>query len=315
MLKLLLASLIIALNVQPAAPIEKNAAERQTDLRTQSENVLPNTQINLAQWSENNLLQAPFVPTKDHSMIAPIIKAKAGLAMDVNSATVLFEKNAHTPLPIASITKLMTAIIIIERHTLEEIVTVGKNPQNVPGSRIWLAEGEKITVKNLLYGLLIPSGNDAALALAEYDSGTEEIFVQLMNQKAKLLGLKQTTFINATGLDQEHQNVSTAYEIALLSMYALKSPFIRETVQIQTMEIKGENFGTHKLETTNKLLGKELGIKGLKTGNTDAAGPSFVALTDTPLKTDLITVVLNSEQRFTDTNILIYWINRAYTWK
>lgn len=152
-------------------------------------------------WSDNKLLEATPVPERNSAEISPVIKAKAAIAVDLENGLVLYEKNIHDPLPIASLTKLMTAVIVLEENDLKDVVKVSKDAAKTEGSKIWLAPDEKITVEDLLYAVMIPSANDAAVALAENNSETEQKFVGKMNKKALELGLIGSNFINATGLD------------------------------------------------------------------------------------------------------------------
>ncbi len=241
-------------------------------------------------------------------MVSPAaISASASIAIDLESQTILFKKNSDLKLPIASLTKLMTAYITLDEEDPDAIVTVSANAAAMSGSRMGLKSGEKITVKNLLYGLLIPSGNDAAVALAEYNAGTEKNFVKKMNAKAKLLGLDQTQYTNSTGLDNG-ESYSTPHDLALLASYLIHDNTIRQIVNLKEAEIAG-----HKLENTNTLLG-QMGIKGIKTGRTDAAGECLVTLADNPSGKEVLIVVLGSHDRFYDTKILLDWIYRAYIW-
>lgn len=234
--------------------------------------------------------------------------------MDIDSRTVLFEKNSQEKRQIASISKLITAIIILENHRMDETVTVSKNASQVEGRKVGLSPGEKILLENLMYGLLIHSGNDAAIALAEHDAGNVDAFVQKMNEEVKTLGLKNTHFSNPAGLDDE-KNFSTANDVALFALEALDQPFIRDAAQIKEKEIFSiDSKLRHRLETTDDLLKDPLfPIKGLKTGNTLGAGPSFVGFMEKDGHR-ILTVILGSEDRFKDTKILLDWVLRAYTW-
>jgi len=162
----------------------------------------PATSPHTMPWNDQTTLEATPVPQKDPSAIAPVIKAKAAIAVDLKNGLILYEKNIHEPLPIASLTKLMTAVIVLEENNLKEVVKVSKGVSQTEGSKIWLAPDEKIIVENLMYGILINSANDAAMALAEFNSGTVEKFVEKMNTKTHELGLIATNFVNPTGLNE-----------------------------------------------------------------------------------------------------------------
>lgn len=140
-------------------------------------------------------------PIKTFENIAPVIKAKSAIAIDLKSGTILYEKNIYQALPIASITKLMTSIIALEENNLQDVVTISTAVSKTIGSKIWLYPGEKITVENLLFAALINSANDAAAALAQFNGGSIEKFVEKMNKKSQELGLVSTVFYNPTGLD------------------------------------------------------------------------------------------------------------------
>lgn len=261
-----------------------------------------------ASFNESSLLSVASIPIKRAELVAPSpISATASIAIDLESQTILFKKNSDLKLPIASLTKLMTAYITLDEEDPDAIVTVSQNAAAITGSRMGLKSGEKISVKNLLYGLLIPSGNDAAVALAEYNAGTEKDFVKKMNAKAKLLGLDQTQYTNSTGLDNG-ESYSTPHDLALLASYLIRDNTIRQIVNLKEVEIAG-----HKLENTNTLLG-QMGIKGIKTGRTDAAGECLVTLAENSSGEEVLIVVLGSHNRFYDTKILLDWIYRAYIW-
>ena len=147
-------------------------------------------------------------------------ESSSEILLEMNSGRIIYENNAKERKLIASITKIMTAIITIENAGLEEKVKVGKEILKMYGTNIYLQEGEIITIEDLLYGLILRSGNDAAIVLATYIGGTEEKFVDLMNKKAKELGMENTTFQNSHGLDDYTENYSSAYDMALLSSYA-----------------------------------------------------------------------------------------------
>lgn len=252
-------------------------------------------------------------PIKTGDSIAPIIDAKSVYSIDVNTGIPLFARDIFERRPIASIAKLVTAMIILDDHKLDEEVTVSKNAATQEGSNMKLASGEKITVGNLMSGMLINSGNDAAVALAEHDSGQESAFVQKMNDRAFVLGLKDTHFSNAKGFD-EPANYSTAYDIMIFGKAALKYPFILKLASTKTTEVASvDGKIKHRLESTNELLGDSyLNIVGLKTGRTPGAGESFVSLLKGPAGHNVLTVMLDSPSRFKETRILLDWILRNF---
>ncbi|MDP4008667.1 MAG: D-alanyl-D-alanine carboxypeptidase family protein [Candidatus Peregrinibacteria bacterium] len=259
------------------------------------------------------ILSLSPIPIKSEDI--PIrLTAVSALVLDVNSNKILYEKNIEQKLPIASLTKIMTAIVAIESvDNLDDVATVSRNAALITGSRAWLQQGEKITYKNLLYSMLINSGNDAAVAIAENISGSEELFVQKMNAKAENLGMQNTHFANPHGLD-DPDNYSTAKDLGILAGYAIKKSFIRSIIDIKEMEFQSVSGITHKLINTNKLLGVDPEIKGLKTGSTLSAGECLISLAINPYGNEIVTVILNSSARFNETQYLKDKIWETYVW-
>lgn len=274
---------------------------------------LPGDRMNT--FNSNTLLEATAIPKEDPLNIAPVLKAKSVLAVDLNNGMLLYEQNGYDRRAIASITKLMTTTIILEENKLDDIVTVSKTASQVEGSKAWLAPGEKISVENLLYSSLIHSANDAAYALAEFNSNGEVTnFVAKMNQKAQELGLRDTHFTNPIGLD-EPENYSSAYDLAILGRYAYGKSFIRRAAVIKEMEVSSTNGKfTHKLKSTNDLLGSYLKVLGLKTGTTDLAGQCLIAIIENGKGDDILTVVLDSPSRYSETKLLADWVFRTFNW-
>lgn len=264
-------------------------------------------------FDAKTLLSVSPLPVRSEELVSPgEIGADSALAIDLETQSILYEKNSYTRLPIASLTKLMTAYIVLKENDPSSIVTVSAHAAGTEGSRMGLSTGEAISVRNLLYGLLIESGNDAAVALAEFNAGDEASFIKKMNDEAKLLGLENTHYTNTTGLDSSSA-YSTSHDLLMLSSHLLQDEGVREIVQHSTYEVSSENGTIHKLSNTNILLG-QLGIQGLKTGKTPLAGECLITLAKTEQGHEILTVVLGSENRFIDTKILVDWIYRAYTW-
>lgn len=262
----------------------------------------------------SSLITVNPLPLKRAEFISPVIQAVSSIAMDNQTGGILYEKNASSPRQIASITKLMTAAIILEENDLNSIITVSKEVAATDGSNMSLRMGEKISVENLLYGLIINSANDAAITLAEFNAGTEDKFVEKMNRKAEELNLSNTHFQNAIGYDNKY-NYSTALDIAKLSRYIYQKQFIKKSAAIKEMEVKStDGKHTHRLKSTNNLLDSYLKIKGLKTGHTEKAGLCMVAIAENDKGNDIITVVLGSPARFQESKALIDWTFRAYIW-
>jgi serine-type D-Ala-D-Ala carboxypeptidase (penicillin-binding protein 5/6) len=262
-----------------------------------------------------NFTEASIIPIKNSTYISPIIEAKSSIAMDLHSGEILHEKNIHDRLKIASITKLMTALIILEENNLDETVHVSQNAASINGSTMYLRGNEDIKIKDLMKGVMINSANDAATALAEHNAGSVEEFIKKMNKKTLQLGLVNTHFSNPMGLD-DPENYSSAYDVAKLANYVYQKKFIKNVAQIQKGEVYSldGNF-KHELKSTNDLLDLDfLNIKGLKTGRTEGAGLCLVTVSENKTGNEIVTVVLNSPARFKESKILIDWIFRAYNW-
>ncbi len=268
-------------------------------------------------FSPEQLLSVEAVPLKKQSAVKPIIEASAALLMDVDSGIVLYKKNPHLRLPMASLTKIMTAILILENHNLNEVVTIEKDYTQIEelGVRIWLIQYEKMTIENLLIGLLIPSGGDAAMALAEYHSGSVEKFVEAMNKRAKSLNLKDTKFTNPIGLDNIENHYSSVFDLAILTKHALRNRNFSRIVQIPRATITSTDGEIkHQFEGTNYLLESYLDIRGVKTGTTDAAGQSLINLAHHWNGKRVIAVLLNSPERFQENKRLIDWGFSNHSW-
>ena len=260
-------------------------------------------------------IPASVLPVKERISISPLIDAESGIIVDFESGEILFEKNSDKKLQIASITKLMTAVIALEEGNLDETIIVSEKAALTEGSKVWLLSGEELTLKNLLFALLIHSGNDAAYAIAEhFGNGDVKIFVENMNQKALDLGLSSTHFENPIGFDAK-ENYSTAYDLSLLARYAYRKPFIRDAAKIKSMTITSTNGNhSHELETTNELLGSFLNVVGLKTGTTELAGQCLISIAQNDQGRKIITVILNSPDRFSETKSLVSWSFNAFKW-
>ncbi len=199
------------------------------------------------------------------------MSAQKAILMDAGTGRVLFEKDADSRSLIASTTKIMTALVICEQCNVLDRMKIPKEAVGIEGSSMYLKEGEVLTIQELLYGLMLHSGNDAAVALAIYCGGTVEGFVQLMNDKANRLGLTGTHFENPNGLDSPN-HYSTARDLAQLTAYAMKNPIFAKTVSTKTVRI-----GERSLRNHNKLLWRVEGADGVKTGYTKAAGRILVS--------------------------------------
>lgn len=262
----------------------------------------------------SDTLPSSHIPVKNERAVAPIVEAKAAIIVDFESGTVLFEKNGGEKLQIASITKLMTAIVALEESNLDDIITVSNKAAITEGSKVWLLQGERISLENLLYAALIHSGNDSAVAIAEHIGGDVDTFVSMMNAKAKRLGLYGTSYENPIGFDAVG-NYSTVRDLSLLARYAYRNEFIKNAVKIKSKTISSEDGEiTHELTSTNEMLGSSWNVLGLKTGHTEAAGLCFISIMENASGNKIITIVLNSPDRFKETKQLSSWAFRSYTW-
>ena len=202
---------------------------------------------------------------------AQAVSAEKAIVLDAVSGRVLFEKNPDQRSLIASTTKIMTALIVCEQCNVLDRMRIPKEAVGIEGSSMYLKEGEILTIQELLYGLMLSSGNDAAVALAIYCGGTVEGFAELMNDKARNLGLTGTHFENPNGLDSPG-HYSTARDLARLASYAMENPIFYKTVSAKTVKI-----GERCLRNHNKLLWQVPGADGVKTGFTKAAGRILVS--------------------------------------
>jgi serine-type D-Ala-D-Ala carboxypeptidase (penicillin-binding protein 5/6) len=211
------------------------------------------------------------VPVHADHENGPTNHAQAAALIDVTSGRVLYSKNGDERLRIASLTKIMTAIVAIEHGKLDDHVKISKNAFAKEGSSLFLKLGEEMTLENLLYGLMLRSGNDAATAIAEHVGGTEEGFVLLMNEKAAGLGLTNSHFMNPHGLDHD-EHYSSANDVAKLTAYALKNPIFSEIVKTPTKKAPNPNEAwDYKWDNKNKMLRFYEGADGVKTGYTKKA--------------------------------------------
>lgn len=222
------------------------------------------------------------------------VNSKNVAVIDRKTLTVLFEKNAYEEVAMASTTKIMTAIIVIENCEMSDMVEISRNSAMVTGSTLGVHVGDKMSVNDLLYGLMMRSGNDCAVALAEHVSRSCEEFAKLMNIKASQLGLKHTHFVTPHGLDDE-KHYTTAYELAILTDYALKNEKFRNIVETKNTNIY-VNGNIRNISNTNELLGNIDGVYGVKTGFTFNAGRCLVSSCKRK-NMDIIVVVLGADTK------------------
>lgn len=235
-----------------------------------------------------------FTDTSTETIKEPDVNSRACVVIDRKTNRVLFGKNENTKKKMASTTKIMTATIIIEKCNLTDTIEISKKAAGTGGSRLGLKTGDKITVLDLLYGLMLRSGNDAAVALAEYAGGDINGFAELMNAKALELGLTNTHFETPHGLDST-EHYTTAYELALLSNYALNNPTFAKIVGTKNYTIT-INGSPKALSNTNELLGNMEGVYGIKTGFTNGANRCLVTACKRN-NMDIICVVLGADTK------------------
>lgn len=216
----------------------------------------------------------------------------AGL-YEVSTGKPVFVKNPNTPHANASTTKIMTCLLALERSSLSDIVTASAYAASQEPTKIYLSAGERFYMKDLLYGLMLPSGNDAAVAIAEHVAGNVPAFLTMMNSKAKSLGCTSTHFETPNGLDAGYNHYTTVSDLARITMAALKNNTFRQIVNTRTYSFS-TGYRSYYLTTTNALLGNEPGIMGVKTGYTRKAGHCFVGLVRGPSGKEYVLVVLGA---------------------
>lgn len=273
------------------------------------------------------------VPVRNESITdLAVPNAHSSLVLDVGTGTILHYDNGRERRPIASLTKLMTAVLVMEKiKDLDEEATIDSDAVYAEGTKIGcprsgycvsprLKVGEKISVMNLMKAMLMNSANDAAIALAKHVSGTEEKFAELMNKKAQAMGLEDTHFCTASGLDvdgRESECHSSAYDIARIAAFSMKYEKIWDILRIPgTQEVCSVDGSiTHEIFNTDRALDQIPNCLGGKTGFTPMAGHSLLlAASDTTSKHKIIAVVLDDPYRWQDIRKMVDWAFRAYTW-
>lgn len=241
----------------------------------------------------------------------PEINSRAAIVLEKSTGTILYGKNENEQRKMASTTKIMTCVIVLETVTdLSEIVTVSKKAAGIGGSRLGLTSNAQVTVKDLLYGLMLCSGNDAAIALAEFVGSSVEGFAVLMNAKASELGLTNTHFVTPHGLDND-EHYTTSYELALLTSYALKNETFCKIVSTHSYSVMINN-SSKSIHNTNELLGFLNGVYGVKTGFTNGANRCLVSSCKRG-NMDIICVVLGADTKKFRTQDSIKLIEYAFS--
>jgi len=257
-----------------------------------------------------------YIPILDSNVSQPPINGKSSLVYDTYSKRFLYEKNTGQKLPIASLTKVLSAIVILENLNPNDIVTVSNRSIKVDGEKQDLFLGERITVENLLRMMMIESSNDAASALAEYAMVNKNLdFVGKMNEKAAILAMHDSEFFDPAGLDD--RGYSTGIDLVKLVEYSLNYKEIWDISSEKSAVIEStDETIKHSITSTNRLLGLLKDIIGGKTGYTDGAGQCLIMVVSVPdYPGKLITVVLGSTDRFGDTQKLVAWTKTAYRFK
>lgn len=284
--------------------------------------------IILISLSSAQIMEAPSVSREDSFSLINFnleaeelnLAANKALVISSDSRAVFYKKEADTIQAIASITKLMTALVFLDNNPGWEKTYTIKREDNVEGGRLHLFLGEEVYIRDLLATSLVASDNGATQALVHASGLSMEEFVAAMNEKAKKLSLFKTNFVDPIGLSD--YNVSTAKEVALLAKEALNNPEISKLTQQKEYQFKTLNGRDKKIESTNYLLfsenGNDFSILGSKTGYTEEAGYCFVGRFQNPDGREVISVVLGSDgknERFKESRVLINWVFNNYSWK
>lgn len=250
----------------------------------------------------------PVFSVDVNAVTGETITAPSAVLMETSSGKILFEKNPHEQRPCASITKVMTMLLVCEaidsgKLSLDDTITASAHAASMGGSDIWLEEGETMSANDMIKATVVASANDAAVALAEHLCGSEEVFVQKMNEKANQLGMKDTVFKNCNGLDEDG-HITSAYDVAVMSRELMKHEMIFDYTSIWLDNLRD---GKTQIVNTNKLLKTYKGITGLKTGTTNDAG-CCMAASATRGDMSLVAVVLgcnSGKERFSDAAALL----------
>lgn len=273
--------------------LQNNDQENVTN--SSNENITTNQESNSTNSNTNETKNNKQDEESDEKSSELAVNAKSAIMIEASTGKIIYEKNANEKLPMASMTKMMTLLLImenIENGNLrwDEKVTASEHAASMGGSQIFLKVGEEMTVEDLVKGICIGSGNDAAVAMAERIGGTEAEFVKMMNKKAKEIGIKNTNFVNACGLD-DNEHYSSAYDMAMIAKELVKHKKILEYTGTYEDYLRKDTDNSFWLVNTNKLVRYYSGVDGLKTGYTETAG---YCITTTALKNDmrLITVVM-----------------------
>jgi len=258
----------------------------------------------------------PIYPVRNWNTPEPDITAKTALIFDATRQKIIWQKNGlDEPRPIASITKLMTALVVTENSKMDDIFTVSKEAIGTYGEMGDLKVGEQLTVKDLLFALLLESSNDAAEALRENLKNTgDKDLVKLMNQKTKELGLQNTSYTDPSGLDSKNQ--SSARDLIKIMQEVLKNQTLEDILKSPSVNIvSADGLFKHHFTSTNKLLQRFPELLGGKTGYTEEAGNCMIIAFKAPNNQEaIISVLMDSQDRMGESASLIEWTKRAFLW-
>lgn len=259
------------------------------------------------------------IPVSRNALKPPEVSAKALLVRDIGSGVVMLEKNSSAKLPMASLTKLMTALVVMENASLDEEVEIKNSDLSVVPYRVNFSPSEKLTIRDLLTAMLVSSANDAALSLARHTMGSTENFVKAMNDKARDLRMASTSFSNPVGIDNP-EHYSTAADLSRLAQEFMNYAELLDIVKMKSAVISTVS-GRQKIKlySTNKLLLENASVVGLKTGYTAEAGGSLIVLvnrqSESALPVKYYSIMLGSDDREEETSLIMKWIEDNFLWK
>jgi serine-type D-Ala-D-Ala carboxypeptidase (penicillin-binding protein 5/6) len=306
-------------SVQGASTENKSSVEEKS-LRGSLSDQKPN--------NNDNAGGTGYIPERKKEFYSTKVFAGSSVVIDVDSGTILYYEKGRDRTPIASLTKLMTAVVVMEKvKNLDEVVTIDEEASSAEGTKVGcprtgycvderLHVGEKITVKDLLMAMLLNSANDAAIALGKYIAGSQSAFGDIMNEKAQELNLGDSLFCNPSGLDEDNC-YSSAYDIARVAAYSMRHKQIWDIMKMSEIEIQScDGKFSHRLKNTDLLLGQIPNCLGGKTGFTYNAGKSLLMAAADPLqgKHKIIAVIIDDNNRWEDMTNLINWTFENHEW-
>lgn len=259
-----------------------------------------------------NALNIYNKPSNENTSKSLVVDARCAIALDSKTKIVLYEKNSYELVPMASTTKIMTALVALKYGDLDKKIEISEKAAGIRGSIVGYKKGEKISLKELLFGLMLRSGNDAAIAIAEGISGSVEEFAKLMNEYAGEIGVINTHFQTPHGLDKD-EHYTTAYDLAIVTAKAQENKLFNEIVSSRDVDGKAYGF-TRSFHNINKILWEMPEATGVKTGFTGKAGKCLVTSAKVQ-NNDVIVVVLNCTPRWKETKRIYEYVNKNYQFK